>query len=146
MVLAVASCGALASCDDDATSGDATAMRSGATSPAVAVTPRRGPRGTVFTFHGTGWRPGVRVEAVYGPPCFTDHRGIRNCSTLGLTRRLKPDARGEFVFRFRDGARDEQEPEPFTTAGEGPVTFQQWKGKASHDPLVRRRAQYTMDE
>ena len=107
--------------------------------PSVSVTPTSGPRGgTVFTFRGRGWRPGVVVEAIYGPYCTA-----RLCELKGLARRFRPNEQGEFVFRFREGPSRAGLPAP-AAAGNGPVTFEQFRGRRYRSHLVRVRPRYRL--
>jgi hypothetical protein len=104
----------------------------------VTVTPLAGPPGSVFTFHGRGWRPRVVVEALHGPYCPDPF-----CETLGLVRRFRPDERGEFVFRFREGRNAARLPAP-AAAGNGPVTFEQFKGRRYESGLIRVTPRYRL--
>jgi hypothetical protein len=115
----------------------------------LVVEPASGPPGTLFTFHGHGWRPRVPVEALYGMYC--DYRPTppgepeAGCPRIGLTSRIPVDARGGFVFRFRHGPKRLLGD---SGSGAGPPVFEQWRGRAYRSHLIRREPEYkvTMPE
>jgi hypothetical protein len=143
MLVGLAVCSALGTaCGGD----DAGATKAPAREPArpqVRVDPKTGPPGTVFVFKGRGWRPHVRVEALYDDYCPEEEGRI--CSGVGHGARIVPDERGRFTFRFREGPGDARELRPPAAAGGGPVTFQQFVGRDYHGDAVRRTPKYRVE-
>jgi hypothetical protein len=138
VVLALAACAASAAACGDRDASAAKAPAREPTKPKVRVAPKTGPPGTVFVFKGRGWRPHVRMEAIYGEYCPGP-----DCSSIGYSARIVPDKAGRFTFRFREGPRDgARDLRPPAAAGGGPVTFQQFAGSAYHSRLVRRTPRY----
>ena len=133
-----------AGCNETQTQGAATAGSSKpqcANPPCVSVTPKRAPAGAVFMFRGTGWRPRVRVEALYGPYC----PPRRACRNLGLYVRFRADSDGRFVFRFREGPGSAAGLKPPAAAGSGRVIFEQFAGRPYRSRVIRRRPCYAVE-
>jgi hypothetical protein len=66
----------------------------------MSVKPAQGPEGSVFRFHGRGWRPERRVFITFGAYC----RPNEACLAIAYLVRVRTDSRGRFVFRLRAGA------------------------------------------
>jgi hypothetical protein len=143
MLICLAACSALGTaCGGD----DAGATKAPAREPArpqVSVKPKTGPPGTVFVFEGRGWRPHVRVEALYGDYCPAVEGQV--CNSVGHSARISPDGRGRFAFRFREGPGEAGGLLPPAAAGGGPVRFEQFVGRDYHSDVVRRTPRYRVE-
>jgi len=107
----------------------------------VTVTPQRGDTETVFRFEGREWVPRREVTATHGVYC----PPARVCILVAKQTRFRADARGRFVFRFRNG------PEPLAgvpaprASGGGPVMFRQRIGPAGSPRFVTRQPRYHVE-
>ena len=104
----------------------------------VSVSPKEGDQETVFRFAGTGWRPGRLVNATYGTP-FCDEQ---ECEGVGKITRVRTDQRGRVSFKFREGPSRSGDRAARISSGNGPVRFEQWKGRPFFSELVRRKPPY----
>jgi hypothetical protein len=103
----------------------------------MSVEPRQGPEGSVFRIKGRGWRPGRRVEVVYGVYCRPDQA----CIAIAYVTHLRTNRRGGFSFRVRAGQAQPGDRDRRIAPGSG-FTFSQWLGKPNESHLVQRRPRY----
>jgi hypothetical protein len=90
----------------------------------------------VTVFKGRGWRPRRRVVAVYGTFC-----GGTECDDVGVLSRIRTNRQGRFEFKLREASPKRGDRAARVASGDGPVTFEQWKGRAFFSPLIRREPQ-----
>jgi hypothetical protein len=102
----------------------------------VLPDPELVPDGTLLTFHGQGWRPRGRVEAVFGSYCPPE--GF--CAGVGRGKRFRADAAGRFEFRFVEAPRLPRGVAPPAAAGSGPWLFEQWTERPGVSGLIQRDA------
>jgi hypothetical protein len=103
----------------------------------MSVEPRQGPEGSVFRIKGRGWRPGRRVEVVYGVYCRPDEA----CIAIAYIAHLRTNSRGGFTFRVRAGQAQPGDRDRRIASGSG-FTFSQWRGRPNESHLVQRRPRY----
>jgi hypothetical protein len=87
----------------------------------------------VAVFKGRGWRPRRRVVAVYGTFC-----GGTECDDEGAISRIRTNRQGRFEFKLRGAPPKRGDRAARIASGDGPATFEQWKGRPFFSPLIRR--------